>query len=249
MSEYSLKNLPIRVVVALGVMACSSMASGQAIPAGSDPSAAAAAAAAAAGEKARAYASDAKVVAINFKNYLADRRQVALALTYEDAGANLTYADPISFQTQGGGAELAFQFRKGFGAVGSVNGFHTNQSGYSVPVNVIVEAFGPRYTFRGFGKRHPVNIFMQGLVGEANGFKGLYPNVNGPTSNASSIAYEAGGGLDIAYTSHLSIRLLQAHWERTALPNATNNVQNTLRVGIGVVLHTAHRPLDPPPAR
>jgi hypothetical protein len=249
MSEYFLKNLPIRVVVALGVMACSSMASGQAIPAGSDPSAAAAAAAASAGERARAYASDAKGVAVKVKDYLGDRRQVALALTYEDAGANLTYADAITFQNQGGGAELAFQFRKGFGAVGSVNGFHTNQSGHSVPVNVIAETFGPRYTFRSLGKKHPINIFVQGLVGEANGFKGLYPNPNGPTTNASSVAYEAGGGMDIAYTPHLSIRLLQAHWERTALPNATNNVQNTLRVGIGIVIHTAHRPPDEPPVR
>jgi len=245
MSEYFLKNLPIRVAVALGVMAFSSMAYGQALPTATDPSAAAAAAA----EKARAYASDAKVVAVKVKNYLGDRRQVALALTYEDAGANLTYADAITFQNQGGGAELAFQFRKGFGAVGSVNGFHTNQSGYSVPVNVIAETFGPRYTFRSLGNKHPINIFIQGLVGEANGFKGLYPNPNGPTTNANSVAYEAGGGLDIAYTPHLSIRLLQAHWERTSLPNATNNVQNTLRVGIGVVIHTAHRPADSPPVR
>ena len=104
MSETFLKNLSIRVVVALGVMACSSMASGQALPAASDPAAAAA-------EKAKAYASDAKGYAIQVKNYFADRRQVALSLTYEDAGANLTYANPISFQSQGGGAELSFQFR------------------------------------------------------------------------------------------------------------------------------------------
>jgi len=181
------------------------------------------------------------------KNYFADRRQVALSLTYEDAGANLTYANPISFQSQGGGAELSFQFRRGFAAVASVNGFHTNQSGYSVPVNVIVEAFGPRYTFRPIGRRHPVNIFVEGLAGDANGFKGLYPNPNGPTTNANSLAYEAGGGMDIYFTPHVSIRLLQADWERTGLPNATNNVQNTLRVGIGVVLHTAHRPASSPP--
>ena len=247
MSESFLKNLPIRVIVALGVMACSSIATGQAIPAASDPTAAAAAATAAAAERAKAYASDAKGYAVQLKRYLIDRRQVGLSLTYEDAGANLTYANPISFQSQGGGAELSFQFRKGFAAVGSINGFHTNQSGYSVPVNVLVEAFGPRYTFRPIGRRHPINIFLQGLVGEANGFKGLYPNPNGATTNANSLAYEAGGGMDISYTPRFSIRLLQADWVRTGLPNATNNVQNTLRVGIGVVIHTARRPPDPPP--
>jgi hypothetical protein len=241
MSESLLKNLPIRTVFALGLVACSAMASGQALPAASDPAAAAA-------EKARAYASDAKGYAEVLKRYFADRRQVSLSVTYEDAGANLTYADPLSFQSQGGGAELAFQFRRGFAAVASVNGFHTNQSGYSVPVNVVVEAFGPRYTFRPLGKKHPVNIFIQGLAGEANGFKGLYPGTAGPSTNASSLAYEAGGGMDIYFTPHVSVRLLEAEWERTQLPNATNNVQNTLRVGIGVVLHTAHRPPDPPPA-
>jgi len=247
MSESFLKNLPIRVVVALGVMACSTIASGQALPAATDPAAAAAAATAAAAEKARAYASDAKLYAVQLKKYLADRRQFSLALTYEDAGANLTYADPISFQAQGGGAELAFQFRRGFAAVGTIHGFHTNQSGFSVPVNVLIEAFGPRYTFRPIGTKHPINIFAQGFVGEANGFKGLYPSPTGPTTNANSLAYEAGGGMDISYTPRFSIRLLQADWVRTGLPNATNNVQNTLRVGIGVVIHTARRPPDPPP--
>lgn len=249
MSESFLKTLPIRVVVALGVMACSAMAHGQALPAGSDPSAAAAAAADAAAEKAKLYAANAKAYAAQLDSYLADRRQVAFAVTYEDAGANLTYADPITFQTQGGAAELALQFGKGFGAVANVNGFHTNESGHSVPVNVVVGAFGPRYTFRPAGKRHPVYIFVQGLLGEANGFDGLYPSAAGPTTSATSIAYEAGGGIDISYTPHVSIRLLQAHWERTELPNATNDVQNTLRLGIGVVFHTAHRPPDPPPAK
>lgn len=242
MSESFVKNLPIRVVVVLGAMACCSMASGQALPAATDPAAAAA-------ERARAYASDAKGYAAQLKNYLADRRQVGLSLTYEEAGANLTYANPISFQSQGGGAELAFQFRRGFGAVASVNGFHTTQSGYSVPVNVIAEVFGPRYTFRPFGTKHPTNIFIQGLGGEANGFRGLYPGVAGPSTNANSPAYEAGGGMDISFTPHVSIRLFEAEWERTQLPNATNNVQNTLRVGIGVVLHTAHQPANLPPAR
>jgi hypothetical protein len=55
--------------------------------------------------------------------------------------------------------------------------------------------------------------------------------------------------MDIYFTPHVSIRLLEADWERTDLPNATNNVQNTLRVGIGVVIHTAHLPPDPPAVR
>jgi hypothetical protein len=246
MSESFLKNLPIRVVVALGVMACSSIAYGQALPAASDPSAAAAAAAAAAAEKAKEYASNAKVYAAQINSYLADRRQFAFALTFEDAGANLTYADAITFQTQGGGAELTLPFGKGFAAVAAVNGFHTTDSGHTVPVNVVVGAFGPRYTFRPVGKRHPVNIFVQGLLGEANGFDGLYPSAAGTTTSATSIAYEAGGGIDISCARHVSIRLLQAHWERTELPNATNDVQNTLRLGIGVVFHTSHRPAPPP---
>ncbi len=243
-----MKKLPNRAVVTLGLMACAAIARGQALPAASDPAAAAAAATAAAAEKAKAYASDAKGYAGQLKRYLTDRQQVGLSLTYEEAGANLTYADPISFQSQGGGVEMSFQFRRGFAAVASFNGFHTNQSGYSVPVNVIVESFGPRYTFRPIGRRHPINIFLQGMAGEANGFKGLYPGTAGATTNASSLAAEGGGGLDISYTPHLSIRLLEGEWERTYLPNSTNNVQNTLRVGIGIVIHTAHRQPVPPPA-
>jgi hypothetical protein len=237
MSEY-FKNLPIRIVAALGVMACSSIAYGQTPASGT------------AGQPLSAGPDQAAVAAngdaVQSKNYFLDRRQVSFAITYENAGANLTFASPVTFQAQGGGLEASVQFRNGFAGVGSIHGFHTNESGHGVPVNVLVEAFGPRYTFQGLGKKYPVNIFLQGLIGEANGFAGLYPNSAGALANASSFASEAGGGMDISCTPHVSVRLFQVDWVRTNLPNATSNVQNTLRLGIGLVLHTRHSPVAQP---
>jgi hypothetical protein len=237
MTRHSLNTLSTRVLIVVGIIGCTCRIHAQALPAATDPATAAA-------QRARAIASDAKVYSAHARDYLSDRREVSLAVTYEDSSANLTYASPLSFQTQGGGIELSARFRDGFGAVGSIHAFHTNESGHQVPVNVLVEAFGPRYTFRPRGNKHPLSLFIQGLIGEANGFDGLYPNASGPKTSASSVAYEPGGGIDVVYTPRLSIRVLQADWVRTGLPNATNNVQNTFRLGVGIVIHTPHRPAE-----
>jgi hypothetical protein len=47
----------------------------------------------------------------------------------------------------------------------------------------------------------------------------------------------AGGGLDWNASRHLSVRLFQAEYLMTRLPNAVNNNQNDLRLTFGVVLH------------
>jgi hypothetical protein len=223
MFENFRKNEITRAVFALGVLACCGAAHGQALVTASSPGAAVVTAA---------------------QNARQDLRQVALAVTFEDAGANLTYASALSFNAPGGGAELALRFRNGFSAIASVHAFHASQSGNSVPVNVLVSAAGPRYTLRPLGARHRVEIFAQGLIGRAYGFDGLYPSPTGTTSSAGSLAYELGGGLDLHCTRRLSVRALQVDWIRSELPNATNNIQNTLRLGVGVVFHTG--PPKPP---
>jgi hypothetical protein len=39
-------------------------------------------------------------------------------------------------------------------------------------------------------------------------------------------------------TRHVSLRVIQANWLRTQMPNATTNVQNNLLLGAGVVFHS-----------
>jgi len=225
--SFSSRALPVRTLLVLGALSCAFAAHGQASPAATAPVPEAL-------DKAKDYA-------VTAKKYLTPRHEVALAITYENASANLTFASPVTFQTQGGGVEASAMITHGFGGVASIHGFHTTNSGQGVPVNLIVEAFGPRYTYRTHKPKHPVSLFGQGLVGEANGFLGLYPDPSGPTTSATSLAFEVGGGLDIGFTPHVAVRLFQADWVRTELPNATTNIQNTLRLGIGIVIHTTRQ--------
>jgi hypothetical protein len=68
-----------------------------------------------------------------------------------------------------------------------------------------------------------------------------YPKPTAPDSSASSFAAKVGGGLDLKVSHHVSIRLVEANWLRTQLPNATANVQNDLELGGGIVFHTGAR--------
>lgn len=161
--------------------------------------------------------------------------RVALALTYDEQGSNLTTAN--RFWLQGGAAELNVRLYRGLGATVSVLGLHAGSTAGGAPVNVITEAFGPSYTLTLPSRSHNVSLFARGLFGEANGFHGVYPGQGAPMSSSSSLAAVAGGGVDIRLSHHLGLRLVQADWVRTQLPNSLTNVQNNLRLGAGIILH------------
>jgi len=169
------------------------------------------------------------------------RHEVQLGITYQAAGANLVFASPATFFMQGGQVDLSAQLYKGISAVGSFSGMHSSNSGQGIPVSLVVFAFGPRYTTPRIGRKHPVRFFGQALGGEANGFDGLYPKSTGPASSANSYALEVGGGLDLELKHRFDLRLLQVDWLRTGLPNATDDTQNTVRFGIGLVFHNKAR--------
>jgi hypothetical protein len=97
--------------------------------------------------------------------------------------------------------------------------------------------FGPRYRW------HPdrrLSLYGQGLIGEANGFSGIFPTTTGSQPEANGLAAQVGGGVDYRLSDRFAIRILDAGWSRSQLPNSTDNVQNTLRLGAGIVLRFAH---------
>jgi hypothetical protein len=49
------------------------------------------------------------------------------------------------------------------------------------------------------------------------------------------LAAKVGGGLDLKLSHHVSVRLVEANWLRTQLPNSTTNVQNDVELGAGIV--------------
>ena len=166
---------------------------------------------------------------------------VSFAVTYSASGSNLVSSN--RFWLEGGGAELATSTFHGLGVAASVVGLHTPNSGTGIPVNLVVTTFGPRYSWIAHRKSasRSIVLFAQGLAGEADGFRGLYPALLVPNTSSNSLAIQVGGGIDLGLTHHLSLRLLQADWLRTQLPNSTTNVQNNLRLAAGIVFHTNSR--------
>jgi len=158
---------------------------------------------------------------------------LSLALTLDSAGANITTSN--SFWLTGGSAELSASLSHGFGFTANVTGLHTGNSGGGVPVNLLIETFGPSYSLQSHLGKHPATFFVHGLVGEANGFSGVYPKSTAPDSSANGFAAKVGGGLDLKVSHHISVRLVEANWLRTQLPNSTTNIQNDLELGAGIV--------------
>jgi len=138
------------------------------------------------------------------------------------------------FWMEGGGAQIHGQFWHGVGAVADVAWLHTaNMQGSGVGLDLVTATFGPRYTWtpahRGYA------CFVQVLAGEANGLNSVFPAAGGATGNANGLALQAGGGLNLHLTPHVSVRAFEADWLRTQLPNATTDAQNNLRLGAGLV--------------
>ena len=170
-------------------------------------------------------------------------QEVDLAVTYTEQYSNLVSTP--TFWHGGGSVEISAQYYRGFGLAGNIAGTQTgNAASSGVGLSLVTATFGPRYTFYhpfGAEKKKSLAVFGQGLVGSAWGFDSYFPSSSGATKDASSLALQVGGGVDLGLKRHLGVRLLQADWVRTQLPNGTTNVQNTLRLGAGVVFRIPQR--------
>jgi hypothetical protein len=165
-------------------------------------------------------------------------QEVDLAVTYTAQYSNLV-SDP-TFWHQGGSIELSTQTYRGFGIAANIAGTQIgNAANSGVGLSMVTATFGPRYTWYrpiGGARKKSLAIFGQGLIGEAHGFNSYFPTAAGSLTDYNSFALQVGGGLDIGLSRHFAVRAIQADWLRTQFPNSTTNIQNTFRIGAGVVL-------------
>ena len=169
-------------------------------------------------------------------------QEVDLAVTYTAQYSNLV-SDPI-FWHQGGSIELSTQTYRGFGIAANIAGTQIgNAANSGVGLSMVTATFGPRYTWYrpiGSARKKSLAIFGQGLIGEAHGFNSYFPTAAGSLTDYNSFALQVGGGVDIGLSRHFAVRAVQADWIRTQFPNSTTNIQNTFRIGAGVVLRWSH---------
>ena len=177
-----------------------------------------------------------------------------VSVTYSIERAKIAPGACGCFWLQGAGVDAAVTFWKGFGVAASLAGEHAGSVEPGVDVNKIDFTAGPRYTYTAW-KSHTaatdqrrLQVFGQGLFGYMHGFDGVYPATGGVVSSAGSLAIEAGGGLNLFFTKNLGVRLIEAEYVRSALPNTAANTQNDMRLSFGLVYHFGAGAPPPPTA-
>jgi hypothetical protein len=160
-----------------------------------------------------------------------------LSVTYV-GGHSLKANTSENFWMQGGSIELGANVVRGWGIAANVTGAHAGSIGTSsLPLSLVTTTFGPRYRWHADRR---LSLYGEGLIGEANGFRSIFPTNTGSQPDANSLATQVGGGIDYSFSGRFAIRVFDAAWSRTQLPNSTDNVQNNLLLDAGVVLRFAH---------
>jgi outer membrane immunogenic protein len=162
---------------------------------------------------------------------------VEISFNYSYARSNAAPGQCGCFNMNGGSSEVAFHAFRALSVVADLTGERAATIGATAGggLSLIVFTVGPRFSHRFSGGKF--TPFVQGLVGSAHGFDGLFPGSSGSLSGAANaLAVLAGGGLDLTINQHMAIRAIQADYLRTQLPNGEGDEQNLLRISAGIIL-------------
>jgi outer membrane immunogenic protein len=162
-----------------------------------------------------------------------------------DVGVGYTYvhtnAPPNEcgcFSMNGGNGWLGFHLGHGVAIVGELAVQHAaNIANTGADLTLTSFLAGPRYTSHSFGRLQP---FAQVLLGGAHATGGLSPSSSG-FGSSNSFAVIAGGGLEFQLTERVAIRAIEADYYYTRFNNGTDDRQNNLRIGAGLVFRFGNR--------
>ena len=110
----------------------------------------------------------------------------------------------------------------------------SNVPGTTRGLSTITLLAGPRYRLA-LAKRH--NVFTQALFGAARGFDADFRRGTNAVDTATAFAFAAGGGYEFSLTNLITLRPVQVDYLQTNLPNGSDNRQQNVRFGAGVVLN------------
>jgi len=165
-----------------------------------------------------------------------DRFDLGIAFTYKVAQISNTSQE--RFVMPGGAVDGVFNLKGRFRNLGLAFDFNAEEAKSIQPgVNLSQVTFvaGPRYTWHDSSPRcNKLGIYGQALVGEVHAFNSLFPSSNGVNSSASSFALQLGGGVNLQLTRSMGLRLLEADYVTTKLPNGTNSFQGDMRMSNGL---------------
>lgn len=145
------------------------------------------------------------------------------------------------FWFRGGGLDGAITFQDGFGLAAAFTADHASNASPGVDANKLAIMAGPRYTRFILQPKSTSQLryqfFAQGLVGGVHGFNGVYPALPSVEGSANALAAQAGVGLNLLCRHNWGVRLFEADWVHTTLPNGAGDVQNDFRLSFGVTYH------------
>jgi len=156
-----------------------------------------------------------------------ERTTTDLTLGYSYIRANHATRNSTDFNIHGGTADVALNPRSWFGVVGNFGGYHMNRFDSSLGTYL----FGPRVYLPTYRRATP---FADSLFGLAHTTGGAGFSLPG---SRNSFAMAPGGGLDVAASKHLSLRLGEVNYLMTnfrELPGVGRQVQNNVRVSTGI---------------
>ena len=164
-------------------------------------------------------------------------QQAQVSVDYLYQGSNHVLGATNQFGGNGGRADVSFGNWRHFGLVAEFAGAHSSSlSSSGVGLTTFTYLAGPRRTFQlGGGEKHKVSAFVQVLLGGVHASEGLFPGGTAMKGSANSFALSAGAGLEAGLTRRISLRLIQADYLHTRLPNLYDNYQSNFRLGSGVV--------------
>jgi hypothetical protein len=166
-----------------------------------------------------------------------------LAITYVAERAKIASVECGCFWLEGGSMNAAVTFYRGLGIAANITGGQASSVAPGVDLAKVYLMMGPRYTYRpgkwrgSFGQHGEIRIFGEGLAGGVHGFNTIFPSSGGVAGAASSFAFQAGGGLDWTIWKDIGIRVVEADYVRSTLPNGGNSTQNDLRLAAGISFH------------
>lgn len=137
-----------------------------------------------------------------------------------------------NFDANGGSVSFAYNPRSWYGIAGEFSAYRVGDiAGASVDTNLFTYMAGPQFYFHHYGRFTP---FVHQLFGAAHSSGTAF----GIPSSRNSFAMAVGGGVDVPFRNHFSVRLGPVDYLLTEFPETTaaagRKTQNNLRVSGGV---------------
>ena len=166
---------------------------------------------------------------------------IDVAITYVAERAKIATAPCGCFWLEGGAMNTAVTFYRGLGVAANLTGGHASNVQAGVGLDKVSFMMGPRYTFQsrnwsGHNRSQygGFRFFGEGLIGGVHIFNTVVPSSAGVAGAASSFVFQVGGGVDRTLRKNIGIRIVEADFVRSTLPNAGSNTQHDLRLGAGI---------------